>query len=142
MKSKLKDMWNKAENLVESPGYEYSTIEKFISGRSNSIADKIRKTLQLDIALKILFTIVFTTDAVLYVSIQPKVSLICLIIVVIILPLILFEIKTIKHFNQISDYGQNAREKLAKMLTFLRNDFFCQYYPFHLPIFFCLYQDC
>ncbi len=124
MKSKLKDMWNNAENLIGSSAYECSTIEKFMSGRSNSIADKIRKTLQLDIVLKILFTVIFIIDAVLYSAVQPKVSFICLAVIAIILPLTLFNFRVLRRFNQISDYGQDTKEKLAKILTFLRRDFF------------------
>ncbi|MCY1723541.1 hypothetical protein OU798_24530 [Prolixibacteraceae bacterium Z1-6] len=120
---KLKAMWNKAENFMEGSGYESETIERFMSKRSNSIADKIRKTLQIDIALKFLFAVIFTLDTALYFKIQPKVAWICITAIIIVIPLIMFEFRVISRFNRISDYGMNTKEKLSKMLAFLKNDF-------------------
>jgi len=39
---KLKAMWNKAETLMEASDYKSSSIEQFISGRSNDTTQKIK----------------------------------------------------------------------------------------------------
>ena len=44
---KLKDMWNKAGQLSGAPGYESHRIEQFVSGRSNSIARKVKNMIHL-----------------------------------------------------------------------------------------------
>jgi len=119
----LKDIWNK-EKITGAAGYESETIERFISGRSSSVADKVRKMIHMDIALKFLFSLIFFIDAILYFNIQTVVSYVCLTGIAMAIPLILFEFTVIKQFNQISDYGQSTKEKLAKMLTFLRSRFF------------------
>ena len=120
----LKDMWNKAGNLMGGSDYESDTIGRFISGRSTSVTDKIRKMIQLDIVLKILFATVLLIDGILYLNIQPTVSMVCLAGVVIAVPLALLQFRVLKQFNQIADYGQSTKEKLARTLTFLRNRFF------------------
>ena len=120
----LKDMWNKAGSLMGSSDYGSDTIEQFISGRSTSVTDKIRKMIQLDIALKILFAAVLLIDGILYFNIQAKVSVVCLAGVVIAIILTMLQFRIIKQFNEIADYGQSTKEKLARTLTFLRNRFF------------------
>ena len=120
----LKEMWNKAGSLMGGSEYESDTIGRFISGRSTSVTEKIRKMIQLDIALKILFTIVLLIDGILYFNIQPTVSLVCLAGMVFAIPLALLQSKVLKQFNQIADYGQSTKDKLARTLTFLRNRFF------------------
>ncbi len=117
-------MWNKAESLMGSSDYERDTIGRFISGRSTLVTDKIRKMIQMDIVLKILFATVLLIDGVLYFNIQPAVSLGCLAGVLIALPLTIIQSRVLKQFNEIADYGQSTKEKLARTLTFLRNRFF------------------
>jgi hypothetical protein len=107
-----------------SSDYGSDTIGRFISGRSTSVADKIRKMIQLDIALKFLFATVLLIDGILYFNIQPTVSVVCLAGVVIAIILAMLQFRIIKQFNQIADYGQSTKEKLARTLTFLRNRFF------------------
>ncbi|MEN8116443.1 MAG: hypothetical protein ABFS16_05660 [Bacteroidota bacterium] len=120
----LKDMWNKAGSLMGGSEYESETIERFVSGRSTSVTDKIRKMLHFDIALKILFAGVLLLDGILYFNIQPTVSMVCLAGVVIAIPLAFLQFRILKQFNQIADYGQSTKEKLARTLIFLRNRFF------------------
>jgi len=120
----LKDMWNKASYLMGGSDYESDTIKRFISGRSTSVADKIRKMLQLDIVLKTLFAFVLAIDAIIYYSNQPTVSMLCAAGVAIAIPLVFLQLRTLKQFNRTADYGQSTKEKLARTLTFLRNRFF------------------
>jgi hypothetical protein len=119
---KLKDMWKSSENTLETPGYQSSRIENFISGRSDSVAEKVRKMLQLDIGLKTFVAFVFTVDAVIYVNTQP-VFLLCLAGIALLVPLILFELNIKKQFAAVSDSGQNTTERLSEILVFLRSRF-------------------
>lgn len=120
---KLKDMWNKAEQLSDAPGYESHRIEHFISGRSNSIARKVKNMIQLDIALKIVVAFVFIIDAVLYFN-TLQVFAICLLGALALVPLIFFETRTMKQFTETADSSDSTKEQLSAMLTFLKTRFF------------------
>lgn len=109
---------------METSVYESETIEKFVSNRSSSALEYIRRMLQLDIALKVLFTVVLLVDAILYFGVQRNVFLVCLVGIVIAVSLILFQLRTLRHFEQLTDYGQSTKERLARTLTFLRTRFF------------------
>ncbi|HAQ18962.1 MAG TPA: hypothetical protein DCR40_06975 [Prolixibacteraceae bacterium] len=122
--NKLKDIWSKAENFRDTPGYESDTIERFLTSRSNSIAEKITRMLQFDIAIKLLAAIVFTINAILYFNIQSIVFTTCLSGAALIIPFVLFELRILRQFSGISDYGQSTKAKLSAMLTFLRSRFF------------------
>jgi len=119
---KLKDMWKSSESTLETPGYQSSRIKNFISSRSDSVAEKVRKMLQLDIGLKTVVALVFTVDAVIYANTQP-VFLLCLTGIALLVPLILFELNIKKQFAEVSDSGQNTAERLSAILVFLRSRF-------------------
>ncbi|MDX1284296.1 MAG: hypothetical protein R3182_04770 [Draconibacterium sp.] len=119
----LKDMWNKAENLLGSSEYERSTIERFISKRSNSTAEKIKKMIYMDIFLKSVFLLVLIVDIFLYTG-TANVIAVCITSIALLIPLILFEFKMLSRFSKIIDYGQSTKQKLAAMLTYLRSEFF------------------
>lgn len=109
---------------METSVYESETIEKFVSNRSTSVLESIRKTLILDITLKVAFTAVFLADAILYYGVQANVFAICVAAILIAVPLILGQLRTLRYFDQLTNYAQSTREKLAKTLTFLRTRFF------------------
>ena len=119
---KLKDMWTSAENSLETPGYQSSRIEDFISGRSNSVAERVRRMLKLDIGFKTFITLVLAADAAIYSNTQP-VFLLCLTGIALLVPLILFELNVTKRFAAVSDSGQNTTERLSAILLFLRTRF-------------------
>ncbi len=119
----LKDIWNNAENVLGISGYESSTIEQFISSRSSSVAEKVKKMLQLDIGLKMLVAFVLAIDAFIYFNTQT-VFVICLLGIALLVPLVLFEFSVIKRFTEISDGGQSTKERLSAILIFLRSRFF------------------
>ena len=119
----LKDMWNKAENLLGSSNYERSTIEQFLSKRSNSTAQKIKNMIFVDIALKSVLILVLGIDIVLYLSTSNVVT-VCVIGIFLLATLILFEFKMLNRFSDIIDYGKSTKEKLAAMLTYLRSGFY------------------
>jgi hypothetical protein len=119
----LKDMWNKAENLLGSSEYERSTIERFISKRSNSTAERIKKMIYVDIVVKSVVLLVLIIDMFLYLG-TINVIAVCVTSMVLLTVLILFEFRMLKRFSEIVDYGKSTKEKLATMLTYLRSDFF------------------
>ena len=116
-------MWNKAEDVHPGSDYESTAIEQFISSRSGSVTEKVKKMLQLDIGLKLLVAFVFVIDILIYLHTQTVV-LICLTGILLIVPLVLFEFSVIKRFTMVSDSSQNTKEKLSGVLTFLRSRFF------------------
>ncbi len=121
---KLKEMWNKAEYFMGTANYESSTIERFLSNRSGSIAQKFRNMMQLDIGFKIAILLALVLDVILYFNVQPLVATICALAAVLILPLIWFERSILNKFSQISDSSKNTKEKLSEMITFLKRQSF------------------
>ncbi|WP_346855163.1 hypothetical protein [uncultured Draconibacterium sp.] len=119
----LKAMWNKAENLAGASNYESSTIERFLSGRSVSIAHGIRKMIFMDIALKTLVIIVLAIDIFLYLG-TANVTTICVLGIVLLALLIWYQFQMLNRFSEIADNGQTTREKLGSMLTYLRTRFY------------------
>lgn len=120
---KLKAMWNKAENLLGNSDYESSTIERFMSKRSNSTAQKVKNMIFFDIAIKSVVLLVLVIDIFLYLGTMNVIT-VCVTSIVLLTPLIFFEFKILNRFSEIADYGQSTRQKLASMLTYLRSGFF------------------
>lgn len=119
----LKEMWANAEGFIETTSYESKTIEHFISKRSTSTAGYIKKMIFLDIALKWLAIIIFGIDIFLYYG-TMNVTSVCVIGVALLFILVLFQFKLLNEFTQIAHYGQTPKDKLASMLTYLRNRFY------------------
>jgi hypothetical protein len=119
----LKDMWNNAENLLGSSDYESSTIERFINKRSNSTAQKVKNMILMDIVVKTVVLLVMGIDIFLYLGTNNIIA-VCIIGIVLLAGLILFQFKMLNRFSEIADYGQSTKQKLASMLTYLRSGFF------------------
>lgn len=120
---KLKDMWNKAETLMEASAYESSSIEQFISGRSNDTTQKIRNMIIFDLVLKALALCALAIDFVLYFG-TTNVMSVTAAGVAILIPLIFMQYKLLNRFSEAADNGQTTRNKLASMLTYLKTKFF------------------
>ena len=119
----LKDMWNKAENFMAGPDYESDTIERFISKRSNSTAEYIKKMIFIDIAVKLLAILVLAIDIFLYFK-TMNVLAVCITAIILLVSLVLYQFNMLNQFSQVADYTQTPKEKLASMLTYLRSKFF------------------
>lgn len=119
----LKEMWANTEGFIETTSYESKTIEHFISKRSTSTAGYIKKMIFLDIALKWLAIIIFGIDIFLYYG-TMNVTSVCVIGLALLFILVLFQFKLLNEFTQIAHYGQTPKDKLASMLTYLRNRFY------------------
>lgn len=120
---KLKDMWNKAETLMEASAYESSSIEQFISGRSNDTTQKIRNMIIFDLVLKALALCALAIDFVLYFG-TTNVMSVTVAGVAILIPLIFMQYKLLNRFSEAADNGQTTRNKLASMLTYLKTKSF------------------
>ncbi len=119
----LKDMWNSTTATAGASGYDQSTIERLLGKRSYSVVDKVRRMLQLDIWMKSACAVLFAVNAALYWRVQIAVSFTCLGAIAVTVPLVLFELRVLKHFTIVSDCGQNTKEALSGTLTFLRSRF-------------------
>lgn len=120
---KLKAMWSKTENLIGSSEYGSSNIEQFLSGRSHSTAQMIKKMIYMDIVLKTVVTIVLLVDIFLYAGTENVIA-VCISGVVVLVGLILFQLKMLTRFAKIADHGQTTRDKLASMLSYLKTRFY------------------
>ena len=114
-------MWNKAEIYLGTSDYVSGDIEGFISGSSNSVSEKIKKMVQLDIAIKLVAAVVFILDAILYSNVQPMVSSICIAGSVFIVPLVWYELQTLRRFSDLTDNVESTKAKLTGMLIFFRS---------------------
>lgn len=120
---KLKDMWNKAENLMEASDYGSSSIEQFISGRSGDTTQKIKNMIIFDLVLKALALCVLAIDFVLYLG-TTNVILVTIAGMLLLIPLIFMQYRMLKRFSVAADNGQTTRDKLASLLTYLKTKFF------------------
>ena len=120
---KLKDMWNKAGNLMGASEYESSSIEQFISGRSNDTTQKIKNMIIFDLVLKALAMCALAIDFVLYFG-TTNIMSVTLFGIILLIPLIFMQYKMLNRFTEAADNGQTTRDKLASMLTYLKTKFF------------------
>ena len=120
---KLKDMWNKAGNLMGASEYESSSIEQFISGRSNDTTQKIKNMIIFDLVLKALAMCALAIDFVLYFG-TTNIMSVTLFGIILLIPLIFMQYKLLNRFTEAADNGQTTRDKLASMLTYLKTKFF------------------
>ena len=116
----LKNMWKSIDYLIDNPGYSGITIEGFLSGKSNSISKKIRETINSDLVFKSISGLFLLTDIFLYSEVQPVISNICLAGLLLLIPLIFFEVSVLKNLTIISNNAKSVADKLSEMLSFLK----------------------
>jgi hypothetical protein len=119
----LRDMWNNTTGAAGTSGYEQSTIERWLGRRSVSVVDKVNRMLQLDIWIKTAFAVLLAVDAALYWRVQSTVSYTCLGAIAVALSLAWFELRVLREFTTVSDWGQNTKEALSRTVIFLRSRF-------------------
>jgi len=113
-------MWKSIDYLIDNPGYSGITIEGFLSGKSNSISKKIRETINSDLVFKSISGLFLLTDIFLYSEVQPVISNICLAGLLLLIPLIFFEVSVLKNLTIISNNAKSVADKLSEMLSFLK----------------------
>jgi len=120
MKDKeFKDIWR---SLEENPGFPIGGVfdaEKYIISRSNTVKDKIRKTLQIDIFLKLVGGIILLLDIAFYID-TINVLYVCFAGLVFLGIMLFLEYKTLQQFNLIADPGSSTRDNLSQILIFLQ----------------------
>ncbi|WP_319499688.1 hypothetical protein [uncultured Draconibacterium sp.] len=119
---KLKAMWNKTENLIGSSEYDSSNIERFLSGRSHSTAQMIKKMIYMDLIMKGVVMIALLVDIILYAG-TTNVVAVCISGMVPLAGLAYYQQKMLTRFAEIADHGQTTRDKLVSMLTYLKTRF-------------------
>ena len=120
---KLKAMWNKTESLTGASEYKSSTIEQFISSRSNDTVQKIKNMIIFDIALKALVLAALVVDFALFFG-TYNVMVVTFVGAVLLVTLILYQRRLLGSFIEAADNGQSTRDKLASMLSYLKTRFF------------------
>ncbi|MBT3385048.1 MAG: hypothetical protein HN778_11255 [Prolixibacteraceae bacterium] len=116
----LKDMWKSAEYYMGATEYDSTSIERFLSSRSKSIAGKFIKMMKMDIGTKLVIVLILVADIFFYLQVQNLISFICVGALVLIIPLIIFEFNILKQFEDISERASNTNDKFSGMMTFLR----------------------
>ncbi len=117
-------MWNSVEYFLGASEYQSTTIERFISGRSNSIANKFTTMMRKDIITKMVIMALLIFDVFLFMEVQSTIAMICGVALVLMVPLVLFESKILKTFNEISMTTSSTKDKLAEMMSFLKRHTF------------------
>jgi len=120
----LKDMWYNDVVIPGSSEYTDRAIQRFISGRSRSVSDKVRTLIRFDVFMKIMLGIALAVNALLYFQIQNIVSIVCILELLVLISLIRFEFGGLSQFNKLSEFNQPARHKIIGMLSFLKTRFF------------------
>jgi hypothetical protein len=115
----LKNIWNMIDDKTGTFELLGMTKEQFISNRSASIQDKIRRMLQNDLILKMISGIAFLLNFLFYWG-TPDVLYVCLAGILFLAMMTSVEWKTLRGFNNISDPGLPTRDALSSVLVFLK----------------------
>lgn len=118
----LKNMWNRTGTLGAGSVYNSQLIQKYLTGRSIDTSHKIRNMIRFDILVKALLIILLAVDIFLYAG-TSKVVTVCILGIAALLSVIWFELKMNSRFDAAADQGQNTREKLSSMLSYLKTKF-------------------
>ena len=121
---RLKDLWETGREEDYNSEYQIRDIQRFISKKSNSVIEKIRKLLHFDIGLKLIIAFFLLVNVFIFFRIQVLVAYICLLLLPLLIVLILFNFGMLRQFQNIADYGQNTRDKLSQLMIFLKGRFF------------------
>lgn len=118
----LKNGWDNIDEFAGIPGYGITSIEKFIKGQTLSVFGKIRRMFVRDFIIKsvggifILLNLFFYGD-------NPGVMLVNLVILGLVLLMLMSEINIFRKFKRAADPGQETKQNLSALLTFLRRHF-------------------
>jgi hypothetical protein len=118
----IKKIWKQVGEKMNSQNYGTATIEQFINSRSHSIEDKISRLLQFDIVIKSIIGLSLIVNIFLYFN-TYQVLAICVIVLLVLIGLIYFEMRTLNHFRSVVDPSLSARDNLSTMLSFLKSRF-------------------
>ena len=118
----LRKGWENIDEFAGIPGIGIASVEKFIKGRSISIAGKVRGFFVRDFIFKSLAFVFIVSNLVLYRN-DPEIWLINAILGVLWIISTLLGIKFYKEFRRSADPARSSRDNLSSLLTFLRRRF-------------------
>jgi hypothetical protein len=118
----LRNGWENIDEFAGIPGMGITSVEKFIQGRSLSIAGKVRGIFVRDFIIKSFAFIFISLNLVLYRN-APEIWLINAILGVLWIISIILGIKFYREFKRSADPARSSRENLSSLLTFLTRRF-------------------
>jgi len=120
--SDLKNGWANIDEFAGIPGIGITSVERFIQGRSVSIAGKVRGIFVRDFIFKTLAFLFIVPNLVLYRN-APAIWLINAILGVLWIIFTVLGITFYREFKQSADPARSSRENLSALLTFLTRRF-------------------
>jgi len=118
----LKKGWENIDEFAGIPGIGITSVEKFIKGRSISIAGKVRGFFVRDFIIKSLAYLFIILNLVLCRRDQD-ILLINAILGVLLIIFTLLGIKFLREFKRSADPARSSRDNLSSLLTFLTRRF-------------------
>ena len=118
----LRKGWENIDEFAGIPGIGITSVEKFIHGRSISIAGKVRSIFVRDFIFKSLAFLFIVLNMVLNRN-DPDIQLINAILGVLWIIFTLLGIKFYREFKRSADPARSSRENLSSLLTFLTRRF-------------------
>jgi hypothetical protein len=118
----LRNGWENIDEFAGIPGIGITSVERFVQGRSLSIAGKVRGIFVRDFIFKSLAFLFISPNLILYRN-HPDIWLINAIIGVLWIIFTLLGIKFYREFKRSADPARSSRENLSSLLTFLTRRF-------------------
>jgi len=118
----LRKGWENIDEFAGIPGIGITSVEKFIKGRSISIAGKVRGFFVRDFIFKSLAFLFIVLNLVLNRT-DPDIRLINAILGVLWIIFTLLGIKFYREFKKSADPARSSRDNLSSLLTFLTRRF-------------------
>lgn len=118
----LRNGWENIDEFAGIPGIGITSVEKFIKGRSISIAGKVRGIFVRDFIFKSLACLFIALNLLLNRN-DPEIRLINAILGVLLILFTLLGIKFFREFKQSADPARSSRENLSSLLNFLSRRF-------------------
>lgn len=118
----LRNGWENIDEFAGIPGIGITSLEKFVQGRSISIAGKVRGIFVRDFIFKSLAFVFIVSNLVLYRN-DPEIWLINAILGLVYVISTLMGIRLFGEFKRSADPARSSRENLSSLLTYLTRRF-------------------
>ena len=118
----LRNGWDNIDEYAGIPGIGITSVERFIQGRSLSIAGKVRGIFVRDFIFKALAFVFIVSNLLLYRN-DPDLWLINAILGVLWIIFTFLGIRLYREFKRSADPARSSRENLSSLLTFLTRRF-------------------
>lgn len=118
----LRNGWENIDEFAGIPGMGITSVDKFIKGRSVSIAGKVRGIFVRDFIFKTLGYLFIVPNLFLYKDFQ-EIWLINAILGILLIIFTLMGIRFYREFKRSADPSRSSRDSLSSLLTFLTRRF-------------------